>query len=76
MVAWNGVYAPHGTPEEVIQTLNGAIAQIIKQPDVQKRLLELGHEPAGGTPEDLAKFAQSERKKWAPVIKEAGLQVD
>ncbi|CAM4067399.1 Bug family tripartite tricarboxylate transporter substrate binding protein [Bordetella tumulicola] len=76
VIAWNGVYAPHGTPEEAIQTLNGAIAKIIKQPDVQKRLLELGHEPAGGTPGDLAKFAQSERKKWAPVIKEAGLQVD
>lgn len=76
VVAWNGVYAPHGTPKEAIKTLNDAIADIIKQPDVQKRLLELGHEPAGGTPADLAKFAESERKKWAPVIKEAGLQVD
>ena len=76
VVAWNGIYAPHGTPDEAINALNSAIAKIIKQPDVQKRLLELGHEPAGGTPEDLAMFAESERKKWAPVIKEAGLQVE
>lgn len=76
VVAWNGIYAPHGTPKEAIKTLNSTIAKIIKQPDVQKRLLELGHEPAGGRPGDLAKFAESERKKWAPVIKEAGLQMD
>jgi len=76
VVAWNGVYAPHGTPPAVIKTLNTALADILKQPDVQKRLLQLGHEPAGGSPKDLGDFAESERKKWAPIIKTAGLKAD
>jgi len=76
VIAWTAVYVPHGTPPAVVNTLNGELSKILKQPDVQKRLLELGHEPAGGTPGDLASFAQGERKKWAPLIDEAGLKVD
>ena len=73
VVAWNGMYAPHGTPAEAIKTLNEALGKILAEPDVKERLLQLGHEPAGGSPEDLATFAQSEREKWAPIIEGAGL---
>jgi len=76
VIAWTAVYVPHGAPPAVVNTLNGELSKILKQPDVQKRLLELGHEPAGGTPGDLASFAQAERRKWAPLIDEAGLKVD
>ncbi|OZI55250.1 Bug family tripartite tricarboxylate transporter substrate binding protein [Bordetella genomosp. 5] len=76
VIAWNGVYVPRGTPPAVVATLNEALAKILKQPDVRKRLLELGHEPAGGSADELRQFAQSERKKWAPLIKEAGLKAD
>lgn len=76
VIAWNAVYVPRGTPPAVVDTLNKELSKILKQPDVQKRLLELGHETAGGTPGDLAGFAQGERKKWAPLIDEAGLKVD
>jgi len=76
VVAWNGMYAPHGTPAQAIQSLNQALAKILKDPEVQKRLLALGHVPAGGTPKDLGDFAQNERQKWAPVIAEAGLKAN
>lgn len=76
VIAWNGVYVPHGTPPAVVKALNEKLAAIIKRPEIQKRLLELGHEPAGGSPAELANFAKSERVKWAPLIAEAGLKAD
>lgn len=76
VIAWNGLYVPHGTPPAVIHTLNDTLAGILRQPEVQRRLLELGHEPAGGSPGELAAFASSERKKWGPLIHEAGMKAD
>lgn len=76
VVAWNGLYAPHGTPAQAIKTLNEALSKILEQPDVRKRFLELGHEPAGGSPDKLAAFAHDEREKWAPIIEAAGLSAD
>ena len=76
VVAWNGLYAPKVTPPEIVRKLNVELIRILAQPDVRKRLLELGHEPAGGTSEELAAFAAKERQKWAPLIAKAGLKVE
>jgi len=76
VVAWNGLYAPRGTPAAIVQRLNAEFAKLLAQPDIRQRLLELGHEPAGGPPADLAAFARSERLKWAPLIQKAGLKVE
>ena len=76
VVAWNALYAPRGTPPAVLQKLSTELAKIMAQPDVRQRLLELGHEPAGGTPTELADFARSERQKWGPLVKNAGLKAD
>jgi tripartite-type tricarboxylate transporter receptor subunit TctC len=50
--------------------------KILAQPDARQRLLDLGHEPAGGTPDSLERFARSEREKWGPLIKSAGVKLD
>lgn len=77
VVAWNGLYAPHGTPPAVMQRMSAELAKVLAQPEVRQRLLELGHEPAAITsPKELADFSRSERAKWAPVIKNAGLKAD
>ncbi len=76
VVAWNGLYAPRGTPTPVVQKLNAELAKILAQPEVRQRLLELGHEPAGGAPAELEKFARSERQKWGPLIEKAGLKAE
>lgn len=76
VLAWNGLYAPKGTPAAVVRRLNAELAKILAQPEVQKRLLELGHEPAGGAPARLADFARSERQKWGPLIAKAGIKAD
>lgn len=76
VVAWNALYAPKGTPQAIINTLNAALNKVLAQPETRQRLLDLGFDPAGGTPARLAAFAVNERRKWEPVIKRAGIQVD
>lgn len=76
VVAWNALYAPKGTPTAIINTLNAALNKVLAQPESRQRLLDLGFDPAGGTPARLAAFAVNERRKWEPVIKRAGIQVD
>ncbi|MET0679221.1 MAG: tripartite tricarboxylate transporter substrate binding protein [Bradyrhizobium sp.] len=74
VTAWNAFYAPRDTPKAVLDALNSELAKALAQPETQKRLLELGFDPAGGTPADLAGFETRERLKWGPVIKATGLQ--
>ena len=76
VVAWNALFAPKGTPSEIVTMLNGAMNKVLTRPDVHKRLLELGFEPAGGNQAVLSAFAQVERKKWEPLIKAAGIRAD
>jgi tripartite-type tricarboxylate transporter receptor subunit TctC len=76
VVAWNGLYAPHGTPAAIVHELNAEIVKILALPEARQRLLELGHETAGGTPDGLDRFARSEREKWGPLIKSAGMKLE
>jgi tripartite-type tricarboxylate transporter receptor subunit TctC len=73
---WNAFYAPHGTPQPIVDRLNGELAKILAKPETRRQLLQLGLEPAGGTPAGLADFEKGERAKWGPVIKAAGLKGD
>jgi tripartite-type tricarboxylate transporter receptor subunit TctC len=76
VIAWNGLYAPRGTPTAIVQKLNVELGKVLARPEVRQRLLDLGHEPAGGSPAELAEFARSERQKWAPLIAKAGLKAE
>lgn len=73
---WQGIIAPAGTPEPVIQKLNTAFNKILKKPEVVKAFDATGGQAAGGTPEDFSKFIQSETEKWAKVIKSANISTD
>ena len=75
-IAWNGLYAPKGTPPAVTGALNAAVNKVLARPEVRQRLLELGFEPAGGTAASLGDFARKERQRWAPIIKAAGIRAD
>ena len=76
VIAWNALYAPKGTPPEVIRLLNAEMQKILAQPETRQKLLTLGFEPAGGTPQRLAEFARGERRKWGPIIKTAGIRAE
>jgi tripartite-type tricarboxylate transporter receptor subunit TctC len=76
VIAWNALYAPKGTPHEVIMLLNREINKILAQPETKQRLLDLGFDAGGGTPEQLAEFGRAERRKMAPVISAAGIKAE
>jgi tripartite-type tricarboxylate transporter receptor subunit TctC len=73
---WSGLFAPAGTPPAVVQRVNEALNQILREPDFVDFIHKSGGEPAGGTSEAFGKFLGAEIAKWAPVVRESGAQVD
>jgi len=73
--AWFGLVAPAHTPKDIVNKLSRETARILKLPDVNARLLELGAEPVGGTPEQFAAHIKAEISKWAKVIKDANVEL-
>lgn len=76
---WNGLWAPKGTPKHVIARLNEAVVKAFSDPNVIKRLTELGQDIPPRerlTPEALAAFHKSELDKWWPLIKAANIKVE
>ena len=76
VIAWNALYAPKGTPADIITSLNAAFNKVLQRPETRQRLLDLGFEAGGGTPEQLREFGPAERRKWQGVISSAGLKAD
>lgn len=74
VTSWNAIFAPAGTPKPVIDTLNAAIRDVMAMPDVKKRLLELGIEAKGSTPQELEDRLKSDIAKWTAVIDKAGIE--
>jgi tripartite-type tricarboxylate transporter receptor subunit TctC len=77
MSGWFGLFAPKGTPKDVVAKLNGAMVQVLDEPAVRARFAELGLDVASRdqqTPEGLAAFHKAEIEKWWPVIKAAGIK--
>ncbi len=73
---WYGMWAPAGTPKEVISRLNQAIARMLKLPEVQERLRADGVEPAHSTPEEQARIVAREIATWSKVIKIGNIKID
>jgi tripartite-type tricarboxylate transporter receptor subunit TctC len=74
---WFGLYAPKGTPPEIVTRLNTAMVQALAEPDVRRRFTELGLDIAAReqqTPDGLAKFQKAEMDKWWPIIKASGIR--
>ena len=74
--SWQGVFAPAGTPVDIVKRLNAEIVKIINMPDVREKLIGLGAEPVGNTPVEFAALVKSEVVKWAAVVKQSGARVD
>jgi tripartite-type tricarboxylate transporter receptor subunit TctC len=73
VVSWNALFAPAGTPPEIIKTLNQTLQEILTEPEVKKRLLELGIEARASTPEEISARLKSDIDKWQNVIEKAGI---
>ncbi|MBM3358644.1 MAG: tripartite tricarboxylate transporter substrate binding protein [Betaproteobacteria bacterium] len=74
--AWYSMHAPAGTPKSVVDRWNKELARILKLPDIQERLKQLGSEGIGNSPEEFAKFIRGENAKYAKAIKDAGVKVE
>ena len=77
MSNWRGLWAPKGTPADIIAKVNGAVRNALTDPAVQERLIELGQEllPADHlTPEALGALQRAEIERWWPIIKAAGIK--
>lgn len=70
---WFGIVVPAATPKPVITRLNAEIVNAINLSDIKKRIIGLGADPIGGTPDELTAYTRSEIVKWAKVVKAAGI---
>ena len=74
VVGWFGIFAPTGTPNNVILKLNESINVVLKMPEIRERLARQGLIPGGGTPEALRDLLNADLSKWGKLIKEIGLK--
>ncbi|KJK26150.1 LacI family transcriptional regulator [Burkholderiaceae bacterium 16] len=76
VTAWKGLMAPAGTPRPIIARLHDATAKILARPQMHKRLVDLGAEPVGNTPEQFAAQIRSDTAWWAALVKSTGTTLD
>jgi tripartite-type tricarboxylate transporter receptor subunit TctC len=73
---WYGVFAPAGTPKEVVDRLNVEMRRILASPEVSERLAKMGSSLVPGTADEFAQFIRAEGPRWAAVVKRSGAKVD
>ena len=72
--SWNAIFAPKGTPPEIIKTLNAALREVLERPELKQRALELGIEAKASSPEEILGRLKDDIGKWADVIDRAGIE--
>jgi tripartite-type tricarboxylate transporter receptor subunit TctC len=71
--SWQGLWAPGGTPKDIVAKISGEAVAMLGTPDVRRRITHEGADPIGSTPEQFADRVKSEIAKWAKVAREAGI---
>jgi len=74
--SWNALFAPAGTPADVIEVLHKAAAKALQDPDVIARMGQFSATIVASTPEELATHVKAELAKWEPIVKASGVQMD
>jgi tripartite-type tricarboxylate transporter receptor subunit TctC len=75
-IGWNAFYAPAGTPRPLIEHLSRAVAKTLRTPQIRDRLMDLGVEPTGTTPDELAAIIAADTAYWGPVVRAAGFAAE
>ena len=75
-VTINGIIAPATTPADFVRRVNTVVNRALKRPEMQAKLVDLGFEVAGGTPEEFAAWIRKEIVKWAKVVKDSGARAE
>ena len=74
VTSWAGLFAPAGTPKEIVARLNDEVRKIIANPEAKARIAITGFDAFSGPPDTLAAFVQSELANWGKLIKDAGIE--
>lgn len=74
--SWNGLFAPAGTPAEIVSRIALAVQQGFKDPVLRKRMEDIGATPVGDSPEQFRAFVQAEQQKWGSFVKQTGIKVE
>lgn len=73
---WYAVFVPAKTPKPIVDRLNAELVKALRQPDVRARFTQIGAEPVGSSPEELAKTLKSEMARWNAVVRERNIKPD
>lgn len=76
IASWYGIFAPGGTPAEIVAQLNAVVLKAIAAPEVQERLRQVGSEPVSGPPEKLGQRVRTDLVKFAEIVRIAGARAD
>ena len=76
VVGFYGILAPKGTPPDVANKLSQAFKETLESPDIQKKMIDQGADPAYLNPDQFTKFLNSEMPRWAKAVKQAGAKID
>ena len=70
------VFAPAGTPPEIVAKVSADIAAVLKEPEVRDKLAGMGLEVVGSSPTEFSRYVKSESEKWGKVIRDAGVKAE
>ncbi len=73
-VGWFGLLAPVATPRSVVAKLSADVNRVLAQAEVRAKMMALGADPGGNTPEEFARFIREDQAKWARLMREAGIK--
>ena len=73
---WNAVFAPAGTPKNIVARFDTELAKAVNAPDVRDRFVAIGVEPAGRNSEEMARYLKTEIDKYGKIVRAIGLKID
>ena len=76
VTAWFGLFAPAGTPPEIVNKIQQATSKVLEMPEIRSRFVEMGGTPGGNTPAEFAAFVNKERESWKKIVETANLSME
>ena len=76
VTAWFGLFAPAGTPPEIVNRIQQATKKVLDMPEIHSRFVEMGGTPGGNTPAEFTAFVNKERESWKKIVETANLSME
>ena len=75
-ITWHSIVAPAGTPKNVVAKLHKALVDALRDPETRKKLVDIGIDPVGNTPEEFRAYVKADIPKWEKIIQAAGIKAN